>query len=85
MMGNIGRLWVNKLLNKDNSVLFHYRSMQTLASKMYKATNCFSEDIINEICQLRDNRNYNLRHTSQFVITLIDTCFRSSRSPSLFN
>ena len=59
--------------------------MQALASKMYKATNCYSEHIMNEICQLRDNRNYNLRHTSQFVITLINTCFRSSRSQSLFS
>ena len=40
---------------------------------------CYSSDIMNKISQSRDNNRYNLRHTSQFLILLINTALNGTQ------
>ena len=58
----------NKLLEKDNSVSIHYSNIQPLAIEMFKVANGMSPVIMNEIFQLREESQYNLRYISIFVI-----------------
>ena len=44
-----------ELLEKDNSVLKHYRNIQALAIEMYRVAHGMSPQIMNEIFQLREN------------------------------
>ena len=49
---------------------------------MYKVTNGFSPEIINEILQIREESRYNLRYTSQFTISPIHSVYNSTESIS---
>ena len=71
-----------QLLENDNSVSIHHRNIQTLATEMYKVTNGFSPEIMNEIFQIREESRYNLRYTSQFTIPPIHSVYNGRESVS---
>ena len=71
-----------KQLVRDNSVSIHHNNVDTLAIEMYKVTNDMSPEIINDIFKLRENTQYNLRHTSQFLVDPIHSVFNGSESAS---
>ena len=60
-----------ELLEKVNSVSIHYRNIQALAIELYKVANGMAPEIMNEIFQLREKSQYNLRYTPEFIIPLI--------------
>ena len=67
---------------KDNSVSIHYRNIQALAVEMYKVANGMSPEIMNEIFQLREKSHYNLRYTSESIISPIHSVCHGSESLS---
>ena len=71
-----------ELLEKDNSVSIHYRNIQALATDMFKLANGMPPEIINEIFQLSEKSNYNLRYTSEFIIPPIHSVYHGSESAS---
>ena len=71
-----------ELLEKDNSVSIHYRNIQALAIEMYKVANGMSPEIMNEIFQLREKSHYNLRYTSESIISPIHSVCHGSESLS---
>ena len=62
-----------EVLVKDSSVSIRHNNIHTLAIEMYKVANGMSPDIMNDIFKLRENTHYNLRHTSQFLVDLIQS------------
>ena len=72
----------NQLLKNDNSVSIHYRNIQALATEMYKIANGMSSEIMNEIFQLREKSHYNLRYTSESIISPIHSVCHGSESLS---
>ena len=56
-----------ELLVKDNSVSIHHNNIHTLAIEIYKVAEGICPEIMNDIFKLRENKHYNLRHTSQFL------------------
>ena len=72
----------NELLERDYSVSLHYRNIQALATEMFKVANGMSPVIMNEIFQLREESHYNLRYTSNFVISPIHCVYHCSKSAS---
>ena len=73
---------MEQLLENDNSVSIHHRNIQTLATEMYKVTTGLSPEIMNEIFQIREESCYNLRYTSQFTISPIDSFYNGRESVS---
>ena len=49
---------------------------------MYKVANGMSPEIVNEIFQLREKSHYNLRYTSEFIISLSHSVYHGSESAS---
>ena len=49
------------LLQKDKSVSIHMKSLQCLATEVYKVKNCLSPDIMKEVFIVQENENHNLR------------------------
>ena len=49
------------LLQKDKSVSIHMKSLQYLATEIYKVKNCLSPEIMKEVFIFQENENYNLR------------------------
>ena len=49
---------------------------------MYKVDNGMSPEIMNGIFKLRENTQYNLRHTSKFFVDPIRSVFNGSESES---
>ena len=72
----------NQLLKNDNSVSIHYRNIQALETEMYKIANGMSSEIMNEIFQLREKSHYNLRYTSESIISPIHSVCHGSESLS---
>ena len=50
-----------ELLNKDNSVSFHHRNIQCLATEMFKVHLGEAPQILNEVFPLSEPSAYNLR------------------------
>ena len=50
-----------ELLDQDNSVTIHNRNIQLLAIEIYKVVNGISPEIMKEIFQLKESRNYHTR------------------------
>ena len=72
-----------QLLENNNSVSIHHRSILTIAIEMYKVTNgLLSPEIMNEIFQIREESRYNLRYTSHFTIPPIHSVYNGRESVS---
>ena len=55
-------------MEKDNSVSIHHKYLQALAIEMFKIhTKTFSK-IMQEVFLVKEQRNYNLRNQTDFVI-----------------
>ena len=61
-----------ELLPKDKSVTVHQRNLQTLASEMYKILNGLSQDIMQDIFEIKSNY-YNTRNAPAFSSRNIKT------------
>ena len=70
-----------ELFVKYNS-LIHHNNIHILAIEMYKVDNGMSPEIMNGIFKLRENTQYNLRHTSKFLVDPIRSVFNGSESES---
>ena len=55
-------------MEKDNSVSIHHKSLQALAIEMFKVHTQTSPEIMQEIFQVKEQLNYNLRSQTDFVI-----------------
>ena len=71
-----------ELLVKNNSVSIYHDNIHTLAIEIYKVANGICPEIINDIFNLRENKHYNLRHTSQFLVDPIHNVFNGTESGS---
>ena len=49
---------------------------------MYKVANGISLEIMNEVFKLREETNYRLRHTTQFLVDPMHSVFNGSESAS---
>ena len=55
-----------ELLETDNSVSVHFRSIQALTIELHKVVNGFSHDIMKDLFQLNENLCYNTRNKRTF-------------------
>ena len=60
---NQHQLTFKELLEKNKTVSIHQRSLQTLATEIYKAKNKISPEVVNSLFEFT-NKNYNLRNAS---------------------
>ena len=67
IMYNNKRSAFKELLENDNSVSIHFTNIQALEVESYKVANEMSPEIMNEIFQLREKSQYNLRYTPEFI------------------
>ena len=58
----------HKLLEKDNSVPIHQRSLQILAIEMLKVSNGLSPVLMNDIFKLRGEQTCNLKKLSHYTM-----------------
>ena len=56
------------LLEKDNSVSIQHKNLQALAIEMFKVHIKTSLEIMQEVFQVKEQGNYNLRDQTDFVI-----------------
>ena len=56
------------LLKKDNSASIHHKNLQALVIEMFKVCTKTSPEIMQEVFQVKEQENYNLRNQSNFVI-----------------
>ena len=55
-------------MGKDNSVSIHHKNLQALVIKMFKVYTKTSPEIMQEVFQVKDQGNYNLRNQTDFAI-----------------
>ena len=73
---NDKRSYFQPLLVKDNFVSIHHNNIYTLRTKMCKAANGMSPEMMNGILKLRDHSDNHLRHTSKFLADLFPSVFK---------
>ena len=56
------------LLEKDNSVSIPHKNLQALVIEMFKVHTKTSPEIMQEVFQVKEQGNYNLRNQTDFVI-----------------
>ena len=57
-----------EILVKDNSFSVHHNNIHKMAIEMHKVANDITPEIINDVFKLRDETDYLLRHTKQFLV-----------------
>ena len=70
-----------ELLNKNNSVSIHHRSLQALATEMFKIHRCLSPDIPREIFVPKISL-YNLRRNNTFERRQVHSVYHGTESLS---
>ena len=68
------------LLEKDNSVSIHHKNLQALAIEMFKVHTKTSPEIMQEVFQVKEQGNYNLRNQTDFVIPQVKSVNHGSES-----
>ena len=71
-----------ELLIKDGTVSIHHRSIQTLATEMFKLKNEISREIICINFIQRMNNHYSLRHINHFETPFVRTAYNGTKSIS---
>ena len=71
-----------ELLIKDGTVSIHHRSIQTLATEMFKLKNEISREIISINFIQRMNNHYSLRHINHFETPFVRTAYNGTKSIS---
>ena len=73
-----------ELLIRDNSVSIHHRNIHSLAIELYKAKNCLSPDIMNEIFSDRNYIGPKLRSQIDFYSPFSNTVYKGEDSLGYF-
>ena len=73
---------IEELLDQDSSFSVHHRNIQMLSNEMCKAKNGSPPEITNKIFQLREDKHYNFRQISQFIVRHVNCVFNGSESVS---
>ena len=68
------------LLEKDNSVSIHHKNLQALAIEMFKVHTKTSPEIMQEVFQVKEQGNYDLRNQTDFVIPQVKSVNRGLES-----
>ena len=68
------------LLEKDISVSIHQKNLQALAIEMFQVHTKTSPEIIQDVFQVKDQGNYNLRNQTDFVIPQVKSVNRGLES-----
>ena len=55
-------------MEKDHSVSIHHKNLQELANEMFKVHTKTSPEIMQEVFQVKEQGDYNLRNQTDFVI-----------------
>ena len=55
-------------MEKDNSVSIHHKNLQALTMKMFKVQTKTFPERMQEVFLVKEQRNYNLRNQTDFVI-----------------
>ena len=69
-----------EMLVKDNSI--NHINIQTISVEIHKVAIGMSQEIMNNIFKLRNNKLYYLRHTPQFLVDPSGSAFNGSESTS---
>ena len=64
-----------KGLNLDDSVSINHKTLQILATEMFRVYTGSATDILNEVFSLKPPSNYNLRNQQEFVIRHMKTVY----------
>ena len=71
-----------KLLEKDNSVSVHQKTLQMLPTEMSKVSNGLLPVPMNDIFKIRGEQTYNLRKLSQFYRPKVNSVYNGLQSAS---
>ena len=71
-----------KLLEKDNSVSVHQKTLQMLPTEMSKVSNGLLPVPMNDIFKIRGEQTYNLRKLSQFYRPKVNSVYNGLQSVS---
>lgn len=74
----------DELLKIDNSVSIHHRNIHSMAIELYKAKNCLSPNIINEIFPDRKYQGPKLRSQMDFYSPFVNTVYNGEDSLRYF-
>ena len=72
----------NALLEKDGSFSIHERNIKILATEMFKVSKNLAPPQMQEICKLKDQPHYNLRHNFLFFRPLIRSVYKGTENVS---
>ena len=67
------------LLEKDGSVSIHNRNLQLLAIEMDNPSNRLSLTVVTELFEKKNERQYILRHNSQFTVPPVNSFIMGKR------
>ena len=67
---------------RDHSFSVHRNNIHTVATEMYKVVNDITPEIINDVFKLRDDTDYALRHTKQFLVDPFYSVFNGNELAS---
>ena len=71
-----------ELLERDNSVSVHKRSIQCLAIELYRTFNDICPDIMKDVFHLNTSSNYNIRNRHTFTTRSVKTVYYGIESLS---
>ena len=84
LIDNDKRSSFKDLLEKDNFVSIHHKNLQALAIEMFKVYTKTSPEIMQEVFQVKEQGNYNLRNQTDFVIPQVKSVKSWLRNRTVF-